>query len=160
MTEPKRNHVNAIVIERIFDASPERLFKAWSDPEQVAKWYGPEGFSLTVCEIDFRLGGKFLYHMSSDMGHEFWYGGVYTEIIENELIACTNYMADPGGNPVPSGMDGWPDESTLTVRFEDTGGKTKLTLTHEGLPPSEMRDRAAGGYIQTLDKLANHLEEA
>ena len=159
MTDQIPNDDNAIAIERIFDAPPERVFRAWSDPEQVAKWYGPEGFSLSVCEIDFRVGGKFLYRMRSDKGHEFWYGGVFTQIIENELIVCTNYIADPHGNPVPSGMEDWPDESTLRVRFEDAGGKTKLTLTHEGLPPSKMRDQAASGYIQTLDKLANHLAE-
>ena len=157
MTDPmSHNDDNAILIERVFDAQPERVFRAWSDPEQVAKWWGPNGFSLAACQIDFRVGGSFLYCMRSEGGHEFWYGGMYREIVENELIVCSNYMADSEGNPVTTGTD-WPDESIVKVYFEDLDGKTKLTLVHEGLPPSEGRDRAAVGYSQTLDKLAEFL---
>ena len=152
------NDEQAIIIERIFEASPETVFNAWSDPEIVAKWWGPNGFSLPVCEIDFRVGGSFLYQMKSEGGFEFWYGGVFQQIIENELIVCTNYMADAEGNPSPSGSD-WPDETLVTVTFEDLDGKTKLTLRHEVLPPTEGREHAAGGYSQAFDKLEELLKE-
>jgi len=150
---------NVLIIERVFDAPRERVFRAWADPEEFSKWYGPNGFTIPVCEMDFRVGGSFHYCMRSENGFEFWLGGVYKEIVPDDIIVFTNYMADEEGNPVSTGKADWPDETIVRVTFEDTQGKTKLTLRHEGMPPSEDRDRAGQGYNQTFDRLAAHLNE-
>jgi uncharacterized protein YndB with AHSA1/START domain len=151
----------ALVIERIFDAPRELVWKAWTDPEQVLRWWGPTGFSSPAAEIDLRVGGKYLWAMRSPEGYEFWNTGVYRDIVPFERIVCTQSLADEKGNVVPAthyGMSGdFPLEMLLTITFEDLGGKTRLTLRHEGFPAGEMMEGAGDGWNGAFDKLAASL---
>jgi uncharacterized protein YndB with AHSA1/START domain len=157
------NNFKTLVIERIFDAPVEAVWKAWTDPELVKQWWGPKDWSAPVVKIDFRVGGTFLGAMRGAMepgGEEIehWSGGVYEEIVPMQKIVSTDYFTDPEGNkidPKEVGMPGeWPDELRITVTFEDLGdGRTKLTLTHEG-HPEEIAGDAETGWNQSLDKLA------
>jgi uncharacterized protein YndB with AHSA1/START domain len=157
-----------LVIERIFDAPRELVWRAWTEPELYMRWWGPKDFTAPHCEIDFRVGGRFLGCMRGPAGSEFdrdfWSTGVYREIIPFERIVSTDSFADEHGNVVPAshyGMGGdLPLEMLVTVTFEDLGGgKTRLTVRHEGLPAGEHRDGAGEGWAQSLDKLATLVAE-
>ena len=152
-----------IVITRVFDAPVDRVWKAWTKPEEVKRWWGPKTFHSPVCEIDLRVGGKYLSCMRSSDGKDFWSTGVYREIVPQERIVVTDSFADPKGNVVPATYYGMspdtPLETLLTVTFEDLGGKTKLTLRHAGLPAGRESELAGQGWNETLDKLAAALPE-
>jgi uncharacterized protein YndB with AHSA1/START domain len=158
---------NALVIERVFDAPRELVWKAWTEPERLMRWHGPKDFTCPHYEADFRVGGKYLACMhgppGSDFDRDFWSTGVYREIVPLERIVCTDSFADEKGNVVPAthyGMEGdFPLEMLVTVTFEDLGGRTKMTLRHEGLPAGEMREGAGGGWNESFDKLAEYLAQ-
>ena len=157
-THPARDHL----ITRVFDAPRELEFKAWSEPERVMRWWGPQYFTSPACKIDFRVGGTYLFCMQSPDGQDYWSTGVYREIVSNERIVYTDNFADAAGNVVPAsqyGMgDDWPSELMVTVTFEDLAGKTKLTLKHTGLPAGEHSEMASLGWNTSLDKLAESLK--
>ena len=149
-------------IERTFDAPVEKVWEAWTNPEEVKKWWGPKGWTAPVIKMDLQEGGTFLGCMRGAMEpggpeRDTWSGGVYKEIIPMQKIVSSDYFTDSEGNkidPKEAGMPGeWPDEMRVTVAFEDLGDKTKLTLTHEG-HPAEIADMAEAGWNESLDKLA------
>lgn len=151
-----------IVIRRIFNASPERMFRAWTDPNFVMKWWGPKNFTTPVCKIDLRVGGEIFYCMRSPEGENYWGKSIYKEIVKPERIVCTDSFADNEGNIVPAsyyGMEGeWPLEFLLTFEFEEQGGQTKFTLTHHGVPAGQMSDSTMTGWTESFDKLAELLK--
>lgn len=152
-----------LVIERIFDAPRELVWKAWTDPELAKRWWGPKAFTAPSVEMDFRVGGKALLAMQSpefNDGRPIWSTGVYREIVPLERIVMTDSFADEDGNVVPAthygmGSD-FPLEMLVTVTFEDLDGKTKMTLRHEGLPAGD-KDGAGVGWNESFDKLAESL---
>lgn len=165
---PKKNELinepaeRELLITRIFDAPRELLWKAWTDPEMIKKWWGPKNFTAPVITIDLRVAGKYLYCMRSPEGQDFWSTGVYSEIVPPERIVCTDCFADEKGNPVPAshyGMPGdWPAELLVTVTFEELGGNSKMTLKHVGLPAGQMEELTNAGWNESFDKLAESLK--
>jgi uncharacterized protein YndB with AHSA1/START domain len=151
-----------LVITRIFDAPRERVWKAWSEPEQMMKWWGPKHFTAPVCKMDFRVGGKYLFCMRDLNGKDYWSTGIYKEIVPNEKIVWTDSFADENGNVVPGSHysmgDDFPREMTVTVSFEDENGKTKMTLRHTGMPAGEMSKMAGQGWNEQFDKLVELLK--
>jgi uncharacterized protein YndB with AHSA1/START domain len=152
-----------LVITRIFDAPRELVWKAWTEPEHLMRWWGPKNFTAPVCKIDFRVGGVYLLCMRSPEGQEFWSTGVYREIVEPARIVYTHSFADEKGDPVPAShykMPGdWPAETQATVIFEEHQGKTKLTLRYVGIPSGVMSEMASAGWNESFDKLAESLEK-
>lgn len=160
-TEPRTASLgDALVIERTFDAPPELLWKAWSEPEHFARWVGPKGFTVPHCEIDFRVGGRVFFSMRSPEGKDYWSTGVFQEIVPMQRIVYTDSFADEHGNPVPAthyGMsEDFPLEMLVTVTFEERDGKTKFRLHHAGMPASD-QGGANEGWSQSFDKLAEYL---
>jgi uncharacterized protein YndB with AHSA1/START domain len=145
--------VRELTLVRIFDAPREVVFKAWTDPRQLAKWWGPKIFTNPVCEVDARPGGAWRIVMRAPDGTEYPCGGVYREIVEPEKLVFTNNATDRDGNPLLEGF--------TTVIFEDLDGKTKLTLQTRavGLVPyaPKMLAGMEAGWSQSLDKLAESL---
>jgi hypothetical protein len=74
MTKNTVNETERMVVTRVFDAPRELVWKAWTDPKYAMQWWGPKGFTAPFCEMDFRVGGKFLYCMRAPDGQEFWNG--------------------------------------------------------------------------------------
>jgi uncharacterized protein YndB with AHSA1/START domain len=150
-----------IVITRVFDAPRELVWKAWTDPERVQRWWGPKDFTAPVCKIDLRVGGVYLFCMRSPDGKEYWSTGVYREIVAPSLLIYTDSFADEKGNVVPAshyGMPGdWSQEIQVTVTFEDHAGKTKMTLRQTGIPSGMMSEMTGAGWNQSFDKLADSL---
>src|SRR3990170_1407524 len=153
-----------IIIARIFDAPRELVWRAWTDPRIVKRWWGPKGFTTPVCEIDLQIGGRYLYCIRSPEGKDYWGTGVYREIVPLDRVISTDSFADEKGNVVPATHYGMsadvPLEMLVTVTFEDLGGKTRMTLRHEGLPAGEMSDGAGAGWNESFDKLAEVLAKA
>lgn len=155
-----------LVITRVFDAPRELVWKVWTDPEHIRRWWGPKIFAAPFITNDFRVGGKYLYSMQSAQYAEckvLWSTGTYREIVPLERIVCTDSFADEKGNIVSASQHGllvdFPRELMMTVTFEDLGGKTRLTLRHAGMP-AEMSEMAGQGWNESLDKLAGVLETA
>ncbi len=152
------NSKDAVVIERTFAAPQDLIWQMWTQPEHFKKWYGPKGFTVPVAEMDVRVGGKRLICMASPDGSmKMWTTGEYTEIVPNERLVYTESMADEQGNVVsPSAMgmpDGYPATTEVTVLLEDLDGRTKMVMTHAGVPAG-----AGGGWEQAFAKLADHIE--
>jgi uncharacterized protein YndB with AHSA1/START domain len=150
-----------LVITRVFDAPRALVWKAWTDPEHLMRWWGPKAFTAPVWKIDLRVGGKYLNCMRSPDGQDYWSTGVFREIVPTERLVFTDSFADADGNVVPAshyGMgDDWPLEMQVTVTFEEQAGKTKLTLRHAGMPVGEPGDMAEAGWNESFDKLAQEL---
>jgi uncharacterized protein YndB with AHSA1/START domain len=137
-----------VLITRIFEAPREQVFKAWTDPEQVAAWYGPEHMEAPRerIHIDLRAGGRWeLTMVRRGGGGEFSIGYDIVELVEPELIVLRS-------DPMPQmGMH----EPTFTrVEFHDHGEKTRMTLSDGPYPP-EGRDHAEAGWSAAFDKLAS-----
>ena len=155
-----------LTIERIFDAPLARVWRAWTDPQEVMKWWGPQYFTSPECKIDFRVGGKYVFCMRApeDFGGQNMYStGTYKEIIEGKKIVYTDNLSDKDGNLVQPSAYGlpedFPQDLLVTVEFEETpDGKTKMTLTHEGLPAGEGADQTEAGWNTSFDKLAESLK--
>lgn len=135
------------------------VFDAWTDPKQAMQWWGPKNFTAPVCQLDLRIGGKYLFCMRSPEGQDFWSTGIFHEIVRPERLVYTDSFADAAGKVVPAshyGMgDDWPLEMHLKVTFEDHDGKTRLTLQHIGIPAGKMNDMTKAGWNESLDKLAD-----
>jgi len=150
-----------VEITRVFDAPRELVWKAWTDPQHFMRWWGPREYTCPVCEMDFRIGGKYLYCMRSPEGNDYWGTGVFREIIPGERLVFTDSFADEQGRVVPAthygmGAD-FPVEMLVIVTFEDLGGKTKLTLEHIGVPAGPQSEGTQQGWSESFDKLAETL---
>ncbi len=142
-----------VTVERVVNAPRELVWRAWVEPEHFARWYGPQGFTLPVCEIDLRVGGRHLWGMQSPDGQLMYSTGTYSEIVPNERFVCTDAFCDAEGNIVPMG-DGHPVETVLTMTLEDLGGgRTKMVLRQAGWSDPGMAAGAGGGWNQAFDKL-------
>ena len=153
---------NAVVIERSFDAPVELIWKMWTDPEHFKAWYGPTGATTPVAKIDLRTGGNRLVcmEMQSPNGPvQMWFAGEYREVVENERLVYTEFMSDEHGNRLPTTEMGIPEGHPMTtevrVELEDIGGRTKMVLTHSGIPADSP---GAAGWTMALDKLAAHVK--
>ncbi len=146
-----------LVIARTFNVPRDILWKYWTEPEYMKRWWGPKDYTTPTVEIDFRLGGKYLSAMRSPEGKDTWSTGVYEEIVPPEKIVVTDSFADENGNVVSAeyyGMQGdFPLTARISVTFEDEAGKTRMTLRHIGLPEGEMREQTAAGWNEMFDKL-------
>jgi uncharacterized protein YndB with AHSA1/START domain len=141
--------VYTLVIERIFDAPRELVFKAWMDPTHLAHWLGPQGFTGAIIKMDVRPGGGYRFHLHSAEGIEYWMQGIYQEILVPERFVRTCVWTDTEGNPTAP-------ESLMTVTFEEYGGRTKLTFK-QVFESAAARDTHRSGTVSALDRLAEYL---
>lgn len=152
----------SLVITRTFDAPRSLVFKAWTDPERLVRWWGPTGFTTPACTIDLRVGGIFHYCMRSPDGKDYWGRGVYREIVEPERIVYTDSFSDEKGNvtsPTQYGLSAeWPMETEVTVTFAEQEGRTVLTLESSSVAvPAEELEMCRQGWSESLDRLAAEL---
>jgi len=148
-----------ILITRVFDAPRELVFAAWTDPQRVAQWWGPKGYSSFACEIDLRVGGVFSLRMQGPDGVVYPCTGVFREVVKPERIVYTG----PSEKNHPCGA-GLPPNAIVTVNFVEHDRKTTLTI-HARLESAADRDAAvdAGfvpGWDSTLERLAELLSTA
>jgi uncharacterized protein YndB with AHSA1/START domain len=144
-----------ITMTRRFAAPPALVFKAWTDPALLRRWLlGPPGWSMPVCEVDFRVGGVYRYEWRNDQGQSMGVGGTYREIDAPRRFVATERFDEAW----------YPGESLITVTFVDVDGETEMTTTmryestaaRDGVLKSPME----GGVKQSYDRLAAILETA
>jgi uncharacterized protein YndB with AHSA1/START domain len=133
-----------IVITRVFDAPRQLVWKAWTQSEHVAKWWGPRGFNTRVTELDLRPGGVWRYVMVGPDGAEYPVKGVFREVVPMERIVTTDEFDEPFDRP---GAANLPKGIELTCLFEDLGRKTKLTLRILHATPEDRRKHEEMGVV-------------
>ena len=138
-----------LVITRIFDAPRHLVFRAWTEPDRAARWWGPQGFVTTYCNMDVRPGGAFRVCMRSPEGAEHWKQGVYREVVEPERLVFTFAWEDAEGKP--------GHQTLVTVTFAEHGDKTELTLHQAVFETVARRDEHRRGWISTLERCAEYL---
>ena len=155
---------DAVVIERTFNAPVAFIWQLWTEAERFQKWYGPQGATVPVAIMDVRVGGKRLICMEMrrpDRTMKMWFTGEYKEIVPNVRLVYTDSMADEHGNVVSPAAMGMPADhpvtTEVTVQLEDLDGRTKMVLTHAGVPADS---GGAGGWEQAFTKLAAYIESA
>ena len=138
-----------VAITHVFDAPIEQVFRAWTDPDELAAWYGPAGMRTPRenIQIDLRVGGRYeLTMVSLDGDREFSIGYEIVELSPPELLVLRS-------DPMPAASKG--DSTTVRVALEDLDGRTRMTLTDGPLPFG--RENAEAGYRAAVDKLAAHV---
>jgi uncharacterized protein YndB with AHSA1/START domain len=147
-----------IIITRIFNAPRDLVWKAWTDANHVAQWWGPKGFTTRVTKLDLYPGGQSQYVMIAPDGTEYPVKGVFQEIVPFERIVTTDEFDEAyaaTNTDLPQGM-------IVTVLFEDLGEKTKLTLQilHPTVDDRRKHEEmgVVDGWNSTLDCLEEHLE--
>jgi uncharacterized protein YndB with AHSA1/START domain len=152
---------DAVVIERSFDAPVDLIWQMWTDPEHFKAWYGPDGATIPVAKMDVRVGGARLVCMEMQTPNgpmQMWFTGEYSEVVENERLVYTESMSDENGNvlsPSDMGMpEGHPTTTEVTVELEDFDGRTKMVMTHAGIPADSP---GAAGWTMAFDKLAAYV---
>lgn len=144
-----------IVLSRVFEAPRELVFKAWTDPEHISRWFGPRGFATKTREADMRVGGKWRFDMIAPDGT------VYdSRVVFLKIEAPTLLVFEHG-----SDRDDDPNRFHVTLTF-DTQGDGKTVLTLRQLHPTRAQREATIGFgavelgYQTLDKLGEYLRSA
>lgn len=141
-----------LVITRVFDAPRELVFRAWTDPEQFARWWGKAGMTVTSATRDARPDGVHRSCLRSSAGQEFWAGGRFREVIEPERLVFTFAWDRYEGMPA--------NEMLVTVTFAEEGGKTRMVFTQTPFLTLEACESHRGGWNESFDKLAVHLSDA
>jgi uncharacterized protein YndB with AHSA1/START domain len=148
---PVRQEVN---ITRIFNAPKELVFKMWTDPELVEKWWGPRGFTNPVCQLDVREGGNIRILMQGPDGTQYPMGGFFNKLIEPDRIVFTSIKEDQNGNAELEVLN--------TVTFSEENGKTTMTLKALVVKSTiEACDSVSGmnvGWNQSIDRFADLLK--
>lgn len=155
-----------LVLEREFDAPRELVFNAFKDPEHLKQWWGPKGWELPVCKVDFRPGGVWHYCMKcvdktqgQYYGMESWGKAVYQEITEPAKVSYIDYFSDAQGS---ENRDMPSTKGTNT--FVDLGGRTKLVSRAEYASPEALKTVMDMGMIdgigQTYDRLDDLLRQS
>jgi uncharacterized protein YndB with AHSA1/START domain len=139
-----------IRITRVFDAPRALVFEAHTRCEHLEKWWGPRGFTLISCEMDFRAGGAWRFVQRGPDGNEYAFRGEYREIVPPERITWTfEFEMMPG------------HVSVETVAFEERDGRTTVTVTslYDSVEDRDgvLRSGMEGGLRETWERLAEHL---
>jgi len=139
-------------ISRSFKAPRDRVFRAWTDPAELKRWFRADpGYTVAIAEVDLRVGGRYRLGMKPPDSDPYVVGGVYREIRPPERLVFTwKWEWSKNGDP----------ETLVTLDFHGREGRTEVVLTHERLPTEEERDKHEHGWIGCLDQLAAFLEEA
>jgi uncharacterized protein YndB with AHSA1/START domain len=149
VTEPAER---VLLLTRVFDAPPGVVFKAWTEPDQVMRWWGPHGFKVVSCEMDVRRGGKWLLCMRGPDGDDTWQHFTYREIVPPERLVFAYAFADAAGNT--------GHETLVTVTFTNAGDKTVLTLHQAIFESVGVRDDHNRGWSEALDHLSDYVMQA
>jgi uncharacterized protein YndB with AHSA1/START domain len=138
-----------LTVIRVIDAPRALVFKAWTQPEHAAHWWGPQGFTIESCKMDARPGGSFRSSMRSPTGSLHTKRGVYREVTASERLVFTFAWEDDGGNPM--------HEMLITVTFEDVDSRTRLTLHQAFFETETLRDEHVAGWTSCLERFAEYM---
>lgn len=140
-----------LVITRLFKAPRDLVFKAWADPEHLAHWPGPKGFTASADKFDCSPGGFYRTCLHAPDGSDHWVRGTYLEVSPPERLVFTHAWEDENGRPGP--------ETIVTVTFKDADGQTRMRFHQAVFASTASRDGHEGGWNQSFDRLEVYLAE-
>lgn len=143
---PSAAPAREVVVTRLLAAPRALVFEAWWRPEHLARWWGPRGFALETCDLDFRPGGAYRMSMRGPDGTEVPFHGVYRELVPQQRIVFSAVVGPGPGDWV-----------LTTVSFADEGGGTRLTVRQTVPGNAAMGEGQEQGWTETLERLAEHL---
>lgn len=140
---------NSVSLHRVLKASPEKVYRAFVEPNAMASWIPPYGFLCTVHEMDVKVGGKYrmsFHNFTTGNGHSF--GGSYLELEPNEFIKYTDKFDDPN----------LPGEMVTSVWLKKVSAGTEIKITQENIPEMIPADMCYLGWQESLEKLKKLVE--
>ena len=162
------NQTPQFVFTRLFNATREELFRAWTDEQVLKHWFAPKGFTIPVHRLNLRPGGQFHYCMRAPNGVEMWGKWVFREIVPPGRIVLVNSFSNKHGNLThhPFVHD-WPLELLATTTLTEQNGQTLMELRWIPIDPTPierktfegMHDGMRQGWAGTLDQLETYLTE-
>ena len=136
----------SLTLKRRLNAPPEKVYAAWTDPEKVLKWFGPDAGPVKQADTDVRVGGRYAITFHTEDGEQHHVSGVYQEVVPNQKLVFTWAW-----RTMPE------RESLVTILIKPDGSGSLLTLIHEQFFDEPARDRHTEGWANCLDKLARFL---
>jgi uncharacterized protein YndB with AHSA1/START domain len=160
---PQAGETLEMVLTREFDAPLSRVWQAWTETEEVKRWWGPQGFTAPIVEMDVRVGGTSLVCMRSPDGQDFYNTWTYTVIEPEQRLAFVQHFSDAQGNtvsPVDAGLPPEiPSEVPHTITFTALDGdRTELTVVEQGYRDAWVVEMSKAGMEQCLEKMAGVVE--
>lgn len=140
----------SLIARRRIAAPPEVVFAAWTEPEQLKRWWGPKGVTCPQAEVDLREGGRYRIANQLPGGHVTWITGVFDRVERPHRLVYT-WAHEP--------VDKDTEQTRVTVRFESRGTGTEVIVIHERFATQDSQERHAQGWEGCLEGLARHLGE-
>ena len=136
-----------LTIRRRINATPERLFDAWTRPEELRKWWGPESVTCIAAEVDLRVGGRYRIGNQLPDGSVLWISGEFERIERPSRLVYTWRLGEAG------------ESERVTVAFEPRPGGSEVVVTHERIADAARRDQHEAGWLGCLDALGRYVVE-
>jgi uncharacterized protein YndB with AHSA1/START domain len=136
----------SLTLKRRLKASPDKVFAAWTEPQKLLKWFGPDAGPVNDASVDSRVGGRYAITFHTEDGEQHHISGLYREVVPNEKLVFTWAW-----RTMPE------RESLVTLLIKPDGSGSLLTLIHEQFFDEAARDRHARGWVGCLDKLEHYL---
>ena len=136
----------SLTLKRRLNAPPQKVYAAWTDPEKILRWFGPDSGHVNDAVTDVRVGGRYALTFTTEDGERHHVSGIYREVAPNEKLVFTWAW-----RTMPE------RESLVTIEIKPDGTGSLLTLIHEQFFDEPARDRHRDGWSACLDKLANFL---
>jgi uncharacterized protein YndB with AHSA1/START domain len=148
--EPRLAEKPSLTLSRHYPVAPEKVWRAWTDPQAVKKWWGPGGNEpVSLAELDLRVGGRFRIVFGGPDGKAHECAGIYREVVPRRRLVFT--WTWPNSTP--------ERESLVTVTFNAAGGGTELAFLHEQFFDEKTRDDHKRGWSGCFDKLERFLQD-
>ncbi|CAN5433417.1 SRPBCC domain-containing protein [soil metagenome] len=152
-TRPAPHEDLNLVLTRVFDATPQDVFEAWTDRDQLMRWHCPKNFKVIFCDADVRVGGKWRLGMRGPDGREYISGGVYKQVKAPGKLVFTHSWEHNEQEPASV-------NTLITLTFVETGAKTTMTFVQAGLTTPESRNSHKGGWSEAFDNLIAYIGPA
>jgi uncharacterized protein YndB with AHSA1/START domain len=140
-----------LTLTRVFNAPCSLVFACWTEDRHIKQWSAPHGFTIPYSEGKAVAGGAWRACMKKPDGTELWLHGIYKQVVLNELLVMTHVWEQPDGKP--------GEETLVTVRFEDLGGKTRIHFSQTGFASIESRDGHDEGWNECFERLESLLSK-
>ena len=153
---------DTFVISKRFAAPRATVYAAWTEAEQLQRWFGPKGFTMPRCSLDLRVGGTFLYGLQAPDGSMLWGKWVFRDITPPERIVVISSFSDEQGGVTKHPMaPEWPLRTLSTTTFEEDVGRTIVTVRWQPYEPTDLERRTfiegfqsmTGGWGGTFERL-------
>ncbi len=140
-------NTETLKIQRVILASPERVFSAWTDADEMQQWWGPKGVLCLSVEVDLRVGGHYRIANQLPDGSVLWIGGEF-EVVERPTLLVYTWVVETES----------PQIERVTVRFQKRKDGTKIDLQHDLITSKEIRDQHHAGWLGCLEGLGTFVQ--